>query len=70
MNSGVQCISNTWVLTEYFLSNKYKYEINIDNPLGSKGQLIIKYSNLLKKLWFDVKPTIAPFSFKKAIGDL
>jgi len=39
MNSGLQCLSNTKDLTEYFLMNKYRNEINLENPLGLKGEL-------------------------------
>jgi len=28
MNSAVQCISNTKPLTDYFLKNKHRYELN------------------------------------------
>jgi hypothetical protein len=42
----------------------------MENPLGSKGALITKLSNLVKKMWYDSKGSIAPFSFKKIIGDL
>jgi len=53
MNSGIQCISNTLVLTDYITSNRFKDEINTENPLGSKGKLVTKFANLVKKIWFD-----------------
>ncbi|CAD8074353.1 unnamed protein product [Paramecium primaurelia] len=68
MNSGTQCLSNTYSLTEYFLSNKYFEEINEDNPLGTKGQLVRKFGSLLKKLWCGDKNIVIPTSFKKAVG--
>lgn len=34
MNSCLQCLSHTELLSLYFLSKKYKSEINLDNPLG------------------------------------
>lgn len=37
MNSGTQCLSNTYQLSEYFITNKYFDEINEDNPLGTNG---------------------------------
>ena len=39
MNSVLQCLSNTYSLTEYFLEGKYKEEINVDNALGHGGKL-------------------------------
>ncbi|CAD8202954.1 unnamed protein product [Paramecium pentaurelia] len=68
MNSGTQCLSNTYSLTEYFLSNNYFEEINEDNPLGTKGQLVRKFGSLLKKLWYGDKNIVIPTSFKKAVG--
>lgn len=34
LNSGIQCLSHNWQLTQYFLDNKYVQEINVKNPLG------------------------------------
>lgn len=39
MNSALQCLSNTWPLTRYFLDEHFREEINYDNPLGTKGEL-------------------------------
>lgn len=35
MNSSLQCLSNTYELTYYFLSDAYHIDINKKNPLGS-----------------------------------
>jgi len=37
MNSALQCLSNSWPLTNYFLQKHFINEINEDNPLGTKG---------------------------------
>ncbi|CAD8073602.1 unnamed protein product [Paramecium primaurelia] len=68
MNSGTQCISNTMPLTEYFLSNQYFDEINMDNPIGTKGQLVKRVGSLLKKLWYGEKSVVTPTNYKKAVG--
>ncbi len=34
MNSMLQCLSNSKPLTEYFLSDRYLEELNVDNVLG------------------------------------
>lgn len=52
MNSGLQCMSSIKELTEYFLSNKYKNDLNEDNPIGMKGELAIAYAILIKKMWY------------------
>ena len=38
MNSILQCLSNTQPLTDIFLTNRYKSQLNIDNVLGHKGR--------------------------------
>lgn len=64
MNSGLQCLSNTVNLTEYFLSNKFFEDINEDNPLGTKGVLVRKYASLIKKLWYGSKNSVSPSALK------
>ena len=34
MNSGLQCLSNTQPLAEYFLANRHRDDLNRDNPIG------------------------------------
>ena len=49
MNSGLQCLSNIRELTEYFLSNLYKGEINVENKLGMKVSSHSLFHALLSK---------------------
>lgn len=35
MNSSLQCLSNTYELTYYFISDAYQPDINKKNPIGS-----------------------------------
>ena len=51
MNSCIQCLSNILPLTKYFLFDKYKNDININNPMGSEGKIVTSYVELLKILW-------------------
>lgn len=52
MNSGLQCLSNTPKLTEYFLDKEsLDGLVNMDNPLGTKGSLAIEYMRLMKEIW-------------------
>lgn len=55
MNSGIQCLSNTKELAEYFLNNLYLKELNLENTFGTKGVLAKKFANLVKRLWFGEK---------------
>lgn len=69
MNSGLQCLSNCYQFTEFFLEQKYKDHINIDNPLGTKGKLASAYAELVRKLWLDSSKDFAPWRFKRVIGE-
>lgn len=51
MNAGMQCLINTEDFVKYFLSKAYKKEINYDNPLGTKGQLVNAFADLLTEMW-------------------
>lgn len=48
MNSALQCLSNSPPLLEYFITGRYRPEINRENPLGLKGQLAEAYGDLVR----------------------
>jgi ubiquitin carboxyl-terminal hydrolase 4/11/15 len=68
MNSGLQCLSNTMMLTKYFLSDQYKAELNVDNPLGMRGEIAKAFADLLAQLWSGNQSSVAPRSFKTQVG--
>lgn len=68
MNSGLQCLSNTVLLSRYFLEDLYSEDINETNPLGTKGILAKHYAKLIKILWYDSKRVISPSFLKRVIG--
>ena len=65
MNSALQCLSNCYELTKYFLSGLYKYDINEENRLGSGGKIAEIYNQLLKDLWRGSEDYINPSYFKR-----
>lgn len=71
--AAIQCMSHTRPLTEYFLSHKFQEELNLSNPLGSKGQLANAYAGLLKNMWtasFSSKQngvSVSPKGFRKRL---
>jgi hypothetical protein len=69
MNSILQCVSNTQCITELFTSDKYKNELNLDNPLGHGGKLATAYGELLKDIWSGVYSCVAPRKFKNTIAE-
>jgi len=51
MNAGLQCLSHVEPVAAYFLTGKYKQELNVTNPLGCGGKLAIEFSKFLKLMW-------------------
>lgn len=68
MNSALQCMSNVPLLTDYFLHQKYKPEINKVNPLGRQGEIAEAYANLVSEIWSGNNSYFIPRQFKLAIG--
>lgn len=68
MNSALQCMSNTPVLTDYFLSDMHEQDINRDNPLGMHGEIAESYANLIKAMWSGNHTSYAPKVFKQKVS--
>ena len=51
MNCCFQVLSNFFPLTKYFLTDKYKNNINYDNPNSSNGNVTIAFAELIKMIW-------------------
>jgi ubiquitin carboxyl-terminal hydrolase 4/11/15 len=69
MNSALQCIRSVEELAIYFLQDKYKPEINHDNPLGSGGIMAKKYAEVLQGLYGEnASSSFSPTNFKRALS--
>ncbi|CEL94762.1 unnamed protein product [Vitrella brassicaformis CCMP3155] len=76
MNSALQCMSNTAILTDYFLAlepdaDKFAYEkeINTVNVMGTGGKLTHEYSSLMRQLWLTSGVReVPPKNIKKVLG--
>eukprot|EP00002_Diphylleia_rotans_P024012 TRINITY_DN4731_c3_g1_i1.p1 TRINITY_DN4731_c3_g1~~TRINITY_DN4731_c3_g1_i1.p1 ORF type:complete len:903 (-),score=181.67 TRINITY_DN4731_c3_g1_i1:298-2895(-) len=68
MNSGLQCLSNTVPLRNYFLTDRYKSEINRDNVLGTGGALATQFANLIRNMWLGHSSVVTPRDFKYTLG--
>jgi ubiquitin C-terminal hydrolase len=68
MNTAIQCLSNTTLLTEFFSNNSIKLFINKENPLGTKGTVANCYAYTLKNLWCGTNPFFSPTLLKTVIG--
>ncbi|CAM9309721.1 unnamed protein product [Chrysoparadoxa australica] len=68
MNSMLQCLSNTELLTNYFINRSYEGDLNRDNPLGMNGEVAMSYANLLHDMWGGKYTIVVPAEFKKTIS--
>ncbi|KAF8455303.1 hypothetical protein BGX38DRAFT_1267224 [Terfezia claveryi] len=69
MNSALQCLRNCEELSKYFLSGRYKKELNPSNPLAHSGNVARSYAELLGHMFSATCPTsYAPRQFKNIIG--
>lgn len=68
MNSGIQCLSNTKELTEYFMNGGFLIDLNVRNPLGSNGYVTCCYSKLVREIWSGSSGEVSPWELKKSIS--
>jgi ubiquitin carboxyl-terminal hydrolase 4/11/15 len=69
MNSALQCLRSVEELSMYFLNNKWKDEVNADNPIGHKGAIARSYAGLLGSIYgFDNTSSVSPKDFKQKLG--
>lgn len=68
MSTSLQCLSNCYELTEYFLLDLFRKDINKDNPIGTGGDLASAYAILLKNLWYGSSSVYSPWAFKRVLS--
>ena len=69
MNTTLQCIVNCYELTNYFLNDSFKKDLNVTNPLGSQGTIARAYANIVKNIYYGTSSVFSPWSFKRSIGN-
>lgn len=68
MNSALQCIRSVEELTQYFLHDQWKKELNVENPLGHHGEVAKAYANLLHQIYEESSTSTNPGRFKAVMG--
>jgi len=68
MNSVIQCLFQSAPFRSYFLQKLYEKDINMDNPLGWGGNVANSWGALTEKVWGNKYKTVAPKTFRGAIG--
>ena len=69
MNSALQCLSNTYDLTKYFIDKLFEYDINRGNRLGSNGTVATVYYKLINELWYGKSESFFPTDFIKTFRE-
>lgn len=67
MNAGLQCLCHIEPFSGYFLTGKYKQEINRRNPRGTQGELANAFATLMQQLWQKKQPSHTPRSIHNAL---
>jgi ubiquitin carboxyl-terminal hydrolase 4/11/15 len=70
MNSSLQCLSNVFDLTNYFIGNDFIKDLNRENRLGTGGKLAAAYAELVKEIWHGTESYVSPWDIKRIIGEV
>lgn len=68
MNIAVQCLSAVQPLSDFFIGDLHLFSLNKTNPMGSGGNVTIKFGNLIKHLWSGKEQKVYPMEFLKTLG--
>ena len=71
LNSSVQCLSHTALLTQFFLEKNYLADLNTGNVMGHQGRLATAYASLVASLWAPGRRrALNPAGFKRIVARL
>ncbi len=70
LNSGMQCLSNIYELTRYFLDKKHVNGINKKSTLGTGGALAEAYGRFVADMWNGNGNTLDIGYFKRVLGNI
>jgi hypothetical protein len=68
MNSALQCLTHCVPVLRTFLSGVFNQDLNVDNPLGKKGEMATAFGSLLHKMWQGDVDYVVPEGFKHVLG--
>ncbi|SCV67611.1 BQ2448_5222 [Microbotryum intermedium] len=67
MNSTIQCLSAAIPFARYFKDRSYQRDINVTNPLGTRGALADAVSELIRAIWAQQYMFLSPVTFRENI---
>lgn len=65
---AVQCLSAVQPLTDFFIADLHQFSLNKTNPMGSEGNVTVKFANLVKNLWSGKDAKVYPMEFLKILA--
>ena len=68
MNSSLQCLAHCVPLLRVFLSSSYRRDINLENPLGYRGEVANAFANLMELMWRGGLRSVVPRGFKRTLA--
>lgn len=68
MNAALQVLFNTQPLAQYFQREMHRFELNATNKLGTRGQLAMRYAELLKEVWTATTRSVAPLKLRFCVN--
>ncbi|XP_017843639.1 ubiquitin carboxyl-terminal hydrolase 32 isoform X1 [Drosophila busckii] len=68
MNAALQVLFNTQPLAQYFHRQMHRFELNTANKLGTRGQLAMRYAELLKEIWTATTRSVAPLKLRFCVN--
>ena len=71
MNNSLQCLFNSYELTNFFLTEKHKFILSlpVKNPLGTEGRLVAAYAKTINEMWNKPDACVRPDMFKRILGE-
>ena len=67
INAALQCVFNAVPLTDYFLTGVFMEEINLENVLGTKGEMAAAYAEVLEAQWLQTHECLLPKKFLSTV---
>lgn len=64
MNSTIQCLSATAPFATYFKDGTWQRDVNMINPMGTKGRLAQAFANILREMSTSEMQTLTPIPFR------
>lgn len=69
MNAALQCVLHSMKLKDYFLTQRYKSDLNLNNPLGTKNAALAQaFAEVVENVWLGNDKAVSPWTFKKTIS--